>query len=137
MCTLILSSFYMIFWQMVMETCMLIELFPFKTFRKHLRNVTASQLVETTHRNKNFIIGFCLVQVGRTFRFAPLEHHMYPFVSVVEQFSMVVKWSLHCLLKSEIKKNGDIGGVAGSGLVQWFCISDSQVLSVSERGSCC
>lgn len=28
-------------------------------------------------------------EVGRTFRFAPLEHHMYPFVSVVEQFSMV------------------------------------------------
>lgn len=55
----------------------------------------------------------CAGKVGRTFRFAPLEHHMYPFVSVTEHFCMAVKWSLHCLPKSEIKKNdGDIGGVA-------------------------
>lgn len=87
-------------------------------------NVPASKLVEATHQYEYLTLGFCLVQVGGAFCFAPSERHMYCLVSVVEHFGRSGSGHYTVYRRVKAKNDGDV--------VRWFCISDSQVHSVSE-----
>ncbi|KAH7851989.1 hypothetical protein Vadar_019173 [Vaccinium darrowii] len=72
-------------------------------------------------------------KVGGTFLFAPSERHMYCLVSVVEHFGRSGSGHYTVYRRVKAKYDGVPVGIAGPALVRWFCISDSQVHSVSEE----
>lgn len=75
------------------------------------------------------------MQVGGTLCFAPSERHMYCLVSVVEHFGRSGSGGHYTVYRRAKAKNDgdDPVGIAEPALVRWFCISDSQVHSVSEE----
>ncbi|XP_058179444.1 ubiquitin carboxyl-terminal hydrolase 27 isoform X3 [Rhododendron vialii] len=73
-------------------------------------------------------------KVGGTFCFVPSERHMYCLVSVVEHFGRSGSGHYTVYRRAKAKNDGDDPvGIAEPALVRWFCISDSQVHSVSEE----
>ncbi|KAI8540699.1 hypothetical protein RHMOL_Rhmol08G0006400 [Rhododendron molle] len=73
-------------------------------------------------------------KVGGTFCFAPSERHMYCLVSVVEHFGRSGSGHYTVYRRAKAKTDGDDPvGIGEPALVRWFCISDSQVHSVSEE----
>ncbi|CAK9187833.1 unnamed protein product [Ilex paraguariensis] len=73
-------------------------------------------------------------KVGMTCHLAPSDHPTYRLVSVVQHYGRAGSGHYTVYRKVGAKLNDkDPGGPSESTLMRWFCISDSEVYSVSEE----
>lgn len=77
------------------------------------------------------MLWFSWVQVVGTCRTAPSEDHMYCLVSVVQHFGRAGSghYTVYRTARAEANPNGSLEESSS----HWFCISDSNVYSVTKK----